>query len=137
MACTDPAAYGLNPTGWGCRSLRQVVVEQAIVDSIHYTSVARILASASLQPHRSRYWKTAANDEEFTARAARILWCYERADWLHKRGELIICVDEKPNIQALSRCSPTQAMSPGQIARREFEYKRHLDGESVGGLQRL
>ena len=101
------------------------MIEQAIIDSIHYTSVARILASASLQPHRSRYWKTARIDEEFTTRAGQILWCYERVHWLHQRGEVLICVDEKPNIQALSRCAPTQGMRPGQIARREFEYKRH------------
>ena len=125
VACTDPDTYGLHLTRWDCRSLQQVVIEQAIVDSIHYTTVARILASASLQPHRSRYWKTATIDEEFTRRAAQVLWCYERVSWLHRRGEVLICVDEKPNIQALARRSPTQAMIPGQITRREFEYKRH------------
>jgi hypothetical protein len=125
VACTEPAEYGLELTRWDCRSLQQVVIEQAIVDTIHYTTVARILASASLQPHRSRYWKTARIDAEFTARAAQVLWCYERVCWLHQRGEVVICVDEKPNIQALARCAPTQPMSPGQIARREFEYKRH------------
>jgi hypothetical protein len=51
-----------------------VVVEQASVGSIHYTTIARILADASLQPHRSRYWKTATIDERFTTRAAKILW---------------------------------------------------------------
>jgi len=117
--------YGLNLSRWDCRSLQQVVVEQAIVDSIHYTTVARLLASASLQPHRSRYWKSATIDDEFTTRAAQVLWCYERVYWLNKRGEVLICVDEKPNIQALSRRAPTQGMSRGQIARREFEYKRH------------
>jgi len=125
VACTDPTAYGLHLTRWDCRTLQQVVIERAIVDTIHYTTVARILASASLQPHRSRYWKTATIDEEFTARAAPVLWCYERVWWLRQRGEVVICVDEKPNIQALSRCAPTQPMSPGQIVRREFEYKRH------------
>ncbi len=125
VACTDPSAYGLHLPRWDCRTLQQVVIEQAIVDTIHYTTVARILASASLQPHRSRYWKTATIDEEFTQRAAQVLWCYERAWWLHRRGEVVICVDEKPNIQALSRSQPTHPMRRGQIARREFEYKRH------------
>lgn len=125
MACTEPAAYGLHVTGWDCRTLRQVVIEQAVVETIHYTTVARILAAADLQPHRRRYWKTATIDEEFTARAAQVLWCYERVWWLHQRGEVVICVDEKPNLQALSRRRPTQPMRPGQITRREFEYKRH------------
>lgn len=124
VACTDPTAYGLHLSRWDCRTIQQVVVEQAIVERIHYATVARILASASLQPHSSRYWKTATIDEEFTWRAAQVLWCYERVSWLHKRGELVICVDEKPNNQALSRVKPTQPMRAGHIARREFEYKR-------------
>lgn len=124
VACTDPSAYGLEVTRWDCRTLQQVVVAQAIVETIHYTTVARILAEASLQPHRSRYWKTATIDEEFTRRAAQILWCYERVWYLYEQGDVLICVDEKPNIQALSRLKPAQKMSPGQIARYEFEYKR-------------
>ena len=125
VACTEPASYGVHVTRWDCRTLQQVVVEQTMVESIHYTTVARILAAADLQPHRSRYWKTAILDEEFVARAAQVLWCYEHVRWLQKRGEVVICVDEKPNIQALSRCGPTRLPRPGQIARREFEYKRH------------
>lgn len=125
IACTDPAAYGLHLTHWDCRSLGQVVVEQAVVSSIHFTTVARILAHASLQPHRSRYWKTAKIDRRFRALAAKILWCYERVEWLYERGQLVICVDEKPGIQALSRCGAKQPIRYGQIERREFDYERH------------
>jgi len=124
MACTEPAAYGLQLPRWDCRSLQQVVVEHAVVSSIHYTTVAHILAAASLQPHRSRYWKTARLDEEFVRLAAKVLWCYEHVDWLHRRGELVICMDEKPNLQALRRLAPTQGLAPGCIERREFEYQR-------------
>ncbi len=124
IACTAPSAYGLHLPRWDCRSLQQVVVEQAVVDSIHYTTVAHILAAASLQPHRSRYWKTARLDEEFVRLAAKVLWCYEHVDGLHSRGELVICMDEKPNLQALRRLAPAQGMVPGRIERREFEYKR-------------
>jgi transposase len=124
IACTEPAAYGLELTRWDCRSLQQVVVEQEVVRSIHYTTVARILAAASLQPHRSRYWKTARLDEEFVTLAAKVLWCYEHVERLHERRELVICMDEKPNLQALRRCAPTQGMVPGRIERREFEYER-------------
>jgi hypothetical protein len=115
----------LHLTHWDCRSLTQVVVEQAGVASIHYTTVARIVAAASLQPHRSRYGKTATIDEEFTQRAAKILWCYERVEWLYQRGEVVICLDEKPHTQALSRCAPQQLLRAGRIERREFEYERH------------
>lgn len=124
VACTAPQAYGLHLTRWDCRSLQQVVVEQAIVDSIHYPTVAYILAQASLQPHRRRDWKTAQRDEEFVHLAAKVLWCYEAVAWRHRRGEVVICMDEKPNIQALRRGAPTQPMSPGRIERREFAYER-------------
>lgn len=125
VACTEPSAYGLEITRWDCRTLQQIVIEEAIVDSIHYTTVARLLADASLQPHRSRYWKTAVIDSEFMRRAAQVLWCYENVERLHERGDVIICVDEKPNIQALERCAPTKPLCPGRIIRREFEYERH------------
>jgi DDE superfamily endonuclease len=125
VACTDPAAYGLHLARWDCRSLAQVVVEQAIVGSIHYTTIARILADASLQPHRSRYWKTATIDERFTTRAAKILWRYERVEWLYDRGEVVLCLDEKPHMQVLVRRVPTQPMRRDQMACREFEYTRH------------
>jgi hypothetical protein len=46
IACTDPAVYGLHLSHWDCRSLGQVVLEQALVSSIHFTTVARILAEA-------------------------------------------------------------------------------------------
>src|SRR4026207_955845 len=125
MACTDPAAYGLHLTHWDCRSLQQCAIEQGAVETIHYTTVAQMLAEASLQPHRSRYWKTATIDETFLPLAAKVLWCYERVAWLHERGGIVLCLDEKPNIQALSRAIPRQLMSAGRIERREFEYQRH------------
>ena len=125
MACTEPAAYGLRLTRWDCRSLADVIVAEAIVDSIHYTTVARLLRAASLQPHRSRYWKTATIDECFTALASKVLWCYERVEWLERRGHLVLSVYEKPNLQALERRRQTPALRPGRLTRHEFEYVRH------------
>lgn len=125
VACTAPAAYGLHLTHWDCRSLQPVVIEQAVVEAIHYTTIARILTVARLQPHRYRYWKTATIDAQFTTAAAQLLWCYEQVERLYARGEGVICVDEKPNIQALTRRAPTQPMHAGHIERREFEYQRH------------
>jgi hypothetical protein len=48
IACTEPSAYGLHVARWDCRSLQQVVVERAVVGAMHYTTIARILAAASL-----------------------------------------------------------------------------------------
>lgn len=124
IACTDPAAYGLHLARWDCRSLPEVVVEQAIVGSMHDTTVARILAQASLQPHRSRYWKTATMDERFITQAAQMLWRYERVEWRYERDEVVLRLDEKPQMQVLGRRCPSQPRRRGQIARRECEYKR-------------
>ncbi len=51
-----------------------------------------------------------------------------------QRGEVIICADEKPNLQALERAMPTQAMRPGQIERQAFEYTRHGTVNLLAGL---
>jgi len=58
-------------------------------------------------------------------RAAKVLWCYERAAWLLERGILVVCIDEKPNLQVLERAGPIRPMIPGQIEQQEFEYIRH------------
>jgi transposase len=100
------------------------VVEQAVVGVIHDTTIARILVGASLQPHRSHYWKTATMDERFVTQAAKILWRDERVEWLYARDEVVLCVEEKPHMQVLVRLAPTQSRHRGQIARREFEYTR-------------
>jgi DDE superfamily endonuclease len=125
MACTAPSAYGRHLARWDCRSLQQVALERAVVGAIPYTTGARLVAAASLPPHRSRYWKTATIAERFVTKAARIWWRYARGAWLYERGEVVLCWDEKPNLQALARRVPTQLMPPGQIARREFEDTRH------------
>jgi transposase len=125
LACSDPAAGGRALTHWSARSLQEAAVDAGIVPAIHYTTVAAILRRADLQPHRWRYWKTAVWDAAAVARAARVLWCYERVDWLLGRGEVVVGLDEVPNLQALERAGPTRRAAPGRVERREFEYVRH------------
>ena len=38
---------------------------------------------------------------------------------------LVLCVDEKSQIQALDRTAPLLPMRPGQIERRTHDYRRH------------
>ena len=100
-------------------------MRRGIVPTISHTTISLILRRADLQPHRSRYWKTPKLDAEFVERASKVLWCYEMVDRLHEEGELLVCFDEKPNLQALERAKPTVPIKPGQIERQEFEYVRH------------
>jgi len=125
LACQEPASVGWETTHWSQRSLAQAAEELEYVESIHQTTVRDMLRAADLHPDRFRYWKTTLWDEEAVARALKILWYYERIDSLWQRGEVLLCVDEKPNIQVLERAKPTQPMRPGQIERYEFDYIRH------------
>lgn len=134
LACQDPAPIGREITHWSQRSLAQAAADLEYVESIHQTTVRNILREADLQPHRFRYWKTTIWDEEAVARALKILWYYERIDSLWQRGEVLICLDEKPNIQVLERAKPTQPMRPGQIERQEFDYIRHGTVNLLAGL---
>lgn len=125
LACCDPLGVGLHMTHWSTRSLAQVAVERGLVPKIAHSTVSLILRAADLQPHRSRYWKTPKLDAAFIKRAAKILWCYENASILAAKREIVLCLDEKPNIQVLERRYRTQPMRSGQIERQEFEYIRH------------
>jgi transposase len=125
LACCDPLGLGLHMTHWSTRSLAQIAVERGLVPAIAHSTVSLILRAADLQPHRSRYWKTPTLNDAFIKTTARILWCYEMALNLAERHEIVVCVDEKPNLQVLERRRPTRRMLPGQIEHQEFEYIRH------------
>lgn len=125
LACCEPARLGLHMTHWSTRSLAEIADKRGIAPKIAHSTVSLILRSADLQPHRSRYWKTPKIDDAFLKRAARILWCYENASDLAARNEIVLCIDEKPNLQALERRCPTRPMRSGQIELQEFEYIRH------------
>ena len=125
LACCAPAGLGLHMTHWSTRSLAQAAREHLHRATLAHSTVSLILRGADLQPQRSRYWKTPTLNAEFRERASRVLWCYEQVVNLHARDEHVICLDEKPNIQALERAAPTQSMRTGQIERQEFEYHRH------------
>lgn len=134
LACDEPATVGRALTHWSQRSLAQAAVEEEIVADIHHTTIGQLMREADLQLHRSRTWKTTLWDEEAVARTLRILWYYERTESLWRRGEVVLAVDEKPNLQVLERAAPKQPMRPGQIERQEFEYRRHGTINLLTGL---
>lgn len=105
LAGCAPAGLGLEMTHCSTRSLARVAVEPEIVPRIAHWTVSLILRSASWPPHRFRYCKTPPLNEEFRERAARLLWLYERVEWLAERDDVILALDEKPNLQVLERLS--------------------------------
>lgn len=84
------------------------------------SSVHRIWQAFSLQPHRTERFKL-STDPQFVEKVRDIVGLYldppEKA--------LVICVDEKSQIQALDRTQPLLPMRPGQIERRTHDYERH------------
>lgn len=84
------------------------------------STVHRIWNALSLAPHRSETFKL-STDPQFVEKVRDIVGLYldppERA--------LVLCVDEKSQIQALDRTQPLLPMRPGQIERRTHDYERH------------
>jgi transposase len=84
------------------------------------STVQRIWRAFGLQPHRIETFKL-STDPDFVAKVRDVVGLYvappERA--------VVLCVDEKSQIQALDRSQPMLPMRPGQVARRSHDYKRH------------
>src|SRR5271168_125510 len=94
--------------------------EMAKASGINQTAISRIWRAFSLAPHRAQTFKL-SKDPLFIDKVRDIVGLYmnppERA--------LVLCVDEKSQIQALDRTAPMLPMGPGQIERRTHDYARH------------
>ena len=100
-------------THWSSRSM-------AKASGLSTSTVQRIWRAFGLQPHRLETFKL-STDPDFVAKVRDVVGLYmtppERA--------LVLCVDEKSQIQALDRSQPMLPMRPGQPARRTHDYARH------------
>jgi transposase len=124
LACLEPIAKGLHITHWSSEDLARQAVTDGIVSAVSPATVRRILHDVDLQPHRTRYWKTARLDKRFKERAEQVLWCYGNAARLAEQGIWVVCVDEIPTFQVLER-RPIRRAIPGSIEQQEFDYTRH------------
>ena len=99
-------------THWSRRSMARAT-------GISATTVHRIWGAFGLQPHRSETFKL-SSDPLFVDKVRDIIGLYlappDRA--------LVLCVDEKSQIQALDRTQPMLPLRPGQPERRTHDYKR-------------
>lgn len=84
------------------------------------TAVVRIWHAYGLQPHRAETFKL-STDPLFVDKVRDVVGLYlappERA--------LVLCVDEKTQVQALDRTAPLLQLRPGQPERRTHDYARH------------
>src|SRR5262249_25847807 len=79
LACLVPVARGLHLTHWTSEDLARQAVADGIVGAISPRTIRQILHDVDLQPHRTRYWRTAHLDARFKERAEKVLWCYANA----------------------------------------------------------
>jgi len=100
-------------THWSTRDMAKAC-------GLSQSTVSRIWRAFSLAPHRSETFKL-SRDPLFIEKVRDIVGLYlappDRA--------LVLCVDEKSQIQALDRTAPLLPMRPGQIERRTHDYERH------------
>lgn len=100
-------------THWSRRSM-------ARASGLSAATVHRIWSAFGLQPHRAETFKL-SSDPLFIDKLRDIVGLYldppERA--------LVLCVDEKSQIQALDRTQPVLPLRPGQAERRTHDYRRH------------
>ena len=105
---TTPA----DATHWSTRSMAAQV-------GLSQTTVSRIWRAFALQPHRVETWKL-SKDPLFIDKVRDVVGLYlappERA--------VVLCVDEKSQIQALDRTAPILPLLPGTPVRATHDYKR-------------
>ena len=100
-------------THWSTRSMAEA-------SGLSHMTIQRIWKAFGLEPHRSETFKL-STDPQFVEKVRDIVGLYlappERA--------LVLCLDEKTQIQALDRSQPVLPMRPGQAERRSHDYLRH------------
>lgn len=100
-------------THWSTRSMADA---QGVSD----TTVYRIWKAHKLQPHRVETFKF-SRDPQFVEKLRDVVGLYLNPP----EKALVLCVDEKSQIQALDRTQPTLPLQPGLPERQTHDYKRH------------
>lgn len=111
LACSKPEG---GYTSWSQRR----IAEKTGISKSH---VNRILKEASLKPHKTEYWCGKSTDPEFEEKMINIIGLYMNPP----ENALVLCVDEKTQIQALDRTQPELPMITGKPKRQTNTYKRN------------
>jgi len=100
-------------THWSTRTMAQA-------QGISAASVGRIWDAHGLQPHRTKTFKL-SKDKRFVEKLRDVVGLYLNPP----EKALVLCVDEKSQIQALQRSQPGLPMKPGRCQTMTHDYKRH------------
>jgi putative transposase len=110
-ACTKPEG---GYTNWSQKRIANEV-------GISQSKVNQILKQADLKPHKLEYWCGKSKDPDFEAKMMNIVGLYMNPP----ENALVICVDEKTQIQALDRTQPELPLRQGNPKRQTATYKRN------------
>jgi len=100
-------------THWSTRSM-------AAASGVSQSTVSRVWRAFGLQPHRVETFKLSA-DPFFVEKVRDIVGLYLNPP----QRALVLCVDEKSQIQALDRTRPILPLRPGVPARQTHDYVRN------------
>jgi transposase len=100
-------------THWSTRMMAKTM-------GLSQSAVSRIWRAFSLQPHRQETFKL-SKDPLFVEKVRDIVGLYMSPP----TKAVVLCVDEKSQIQALDRTQPLLPMAPGIAERRSHDYVRH------------
>lgn len=100
-------------THWSLRSMERA-------SGVSRTSVHTIWKACNLQPHRAQTFKL-SRDPDFADKVRDVVGLYMSPP----ESAVVLCVDEKSQMQALDRSQPLLPMRPGTPERRTHDYRRH------------
>lgn len=110
-ACSKPEG---GYTNWSqARIAKEIGISQS--------RVFQILKETDLKPHKIEYWCGKSPDPEFEAKMINIVGLYMNPP----ENAIVLCVDEKTQIQALDRSQPLLPLKPGHPRRLTATYKRN------------
>ena len=124
VACELPREQGVPLSRFSRSELHRFCVERGVSDASAST-IGRWLADDAIRPWQHRSW-IFARDPDFLAKAGRVLDLYE-GRWegtLLEPGDMVICADAKPSIQARKRIHESAPPAPGRGQLVEHEYTR-------------
>ena len=100
-------------THWSCRSMADKV-------GVSPASVQRIWSARGLKPHLVKTFKL-SNDARFEDKLVDVVGLYLNPP----KQAVVLCMDEKSQIQALDRTQPSLPMKKGRAGTMTHDYKRH------------
>jgi hypothetical protein len=124
LACTLPHESGRPLSRWSAAELAHTAKARGIVSTISSSTIRHWLRVERIKPWQHHSWQK-STDPRFLEKATVVLTLYEHAQELARRGEPVVCADEKTCIQALQATGGVLAASAEQPMRVGARYKRH------------